>query len=133
MMTKIPAGLRAGAIMADPGLAFEAYSAKGEGRSPQRHYRCQPFEQLVKLPVAEIAGADCFLFLWIPLRSVFLVEPLMCGWGFAFSGAGFAWAKQTKTASVGSWAVATAPVTTSKCVGWGDVGARDASRPQCVS
>jgi N6-adenosine-specific RNA methylase IME4 len=97
MMTKIPAGLRAGAIMADPGLAFEAYSAKGEGRSPQRHYRCQPLEQLAKLPVADIAGADCFLFLWIPLRSVFVVEPLMRDWGFAFSGAGFAWIKQNKS------------------------------------
>jgi N6-adenosine-specific RNA methylase IME4 len=97
MMTKIPAGLRAGAIMADPGLAFKTYSTKGEGRSPQRHYRCESFEQLAELPVATIAGADCFLFLWIPLRSVFLVEPLMRAWGFAFSGAGFVWIKQNKS------------------------------------
>ena len=73
----IPAGSQAGAIMVDPGIAFRAYSAKGEGRSPQRHYECTPFEELAALPVASIAAEDCFLLLWIPLRSVFLVEPLM--------------------------------------------------------
>jgi hypothetical protein len=49
----IPAGLRAGAIMADPGVAFRAYSAQGEGRSPQRHYRCSPFDEFRDLPVAD--------------------------------------------------------------------------------
>src|SRR5262245_7848806 len=74
--------MRAGAIMADPGIAFRAYPAKGEGRSPQQHYECTPFEELAALPVAGIAAEGCFLFRWIPLRSVFLVEPLMraCGW-----------------------------------------------------
>jgi N6-adenosine-specific RNA methylase IME4 len=40
------------------------------------------------------AAKNCFLFLWVPLRSVFLVEPLMRAWGFRFSGAAFAWVKQ---------------------------------------
>ena len=96
IMQGIPAGLQAGAIMADPGIAFRVYSAKGEGRSPQRHYRCSPLDELRALPVAEIAAADCFLFLWIPLRSVDLVKPLMEAWEFAFSGSAFAWAKQNK-------------------------------------
>jgi N6-adenosine-specific RNA methylase IME4 len=89
MLTGIPNGMRAGAIMADPALAFTCRSAKGERRSPQAHYRCTPFAELAGFPVADIADTDCFLFLWIPLRSVYLVEPLMRAWGFAFSGAGF--------------------------------------------
>ena len=93
----IPEGTQAGAIMADPGIAFRAYSAKGEGRSPQTHYQCTPFQQLAALPVANVAARDCFLFLWIPLRSVFLVEPLMQAWGFKFSGTAFVWAKQNKS------------------------------------
>jgi len=97
MLMGIPAGIEAGAILADPGIAFHAYSAKGEGRSPQRHYRCSPLDELMQLPVAEIAAADCFLFLWVPLRSVDLVNPLMQGWGFAFSGSAFTWAKQNKS------------------------------------
>ena len=55
------------------------------------------FEQLAAIPVANVAAADCFLLLWIPLRSVFLVKPLMRAWGFAFSGAGFTWVKQNRS------------------------------------
>src|SRR6516225_2091948 len=92
----IPAGTQAGAIMADPSIAFRAYSAKGEGRCPQRHYRCTPLDELKALPIADIAAADCFLFLWVPLRSVADVVPLMRAWGFAFSGSAFVWAKQNR-------------------------------------
>ena len=49
------------------------------------------------------------MFLWIPLRSVFLVEPLMRAWGFKFSGTAFVWAKQNKT-GVG-WFMSTGYVT----------------------
>jgi N6-adenosine-specific RNA methylase IME4 len=90
----------AGAIMADPGIAFAAYSAKGEGlRAPQSHYQCTPFEKLAALPVADIAAPNCFLFLWVPLRSVFLVKPLMEAWGFRFSGTAFVWVKQNKSSA----------------------------------
>jgi N6-adenosine-specific RNA methylase IME4 len=93
MLDAIPAGARFSAIMADPGIAFATRSPKGEGRSPQSHYRCTPFSKLKALPVGEFAAANAFLFLWIPLRSVFLVEPLMQAWGFSFSGSAFVWCK----------------------------------------
>jgi N6-adenosine-specific RNA methylase IME4 len=98
------AGFRAGAIMADPPIPFVAFSTKGEGRSPQAHYRCSQFDELAALPVAGIAANDAFLCLWLPLRSVELVAPLMAAWGFAFSGAAFVWAKQTKN---GGWFMGT--------------------------
>jgi N6-adenosine-specific RNA methylase IME4 len=41
------------------------------------------------MPVADIAAEHCFLFLWVPLRSVFHVKPLMQAWGFKFSGSAF--------------------------------------------
>jgi N6-adenosine-specific RNA methylase IME4 len=97
MLTSIPTGLRAGAILADPGIAFRTRSAKGEARTPQAYYRCMPFDALAALPVASIAAAACFLFLWIPLRSAFVVKPLMEAWGFRFSGSAFAWAKLNKS------------------------------------
>jgi hypothetical protein len=66
LMEMIPEGSRFGAIMADPGITFKTYSPTGEGRSPQRHYRCDPFEELAKLPVADFAAENCFfLSLWI--------------------------------------------------------------------
>jgi N6-adenosine-specific RNA methylase IME4 len=88
--------IEARAIVADPPLAYKTWSRKGEGRSPQHHYKCLSFEQLSAIPLSQAAAPDCFLFLWIPLRSVFLVGPLMQAWGFAFSGAAFTWIKQNK-------------------------------------
>jgi N6-adenosine-specific RNA methylase IME4 len=95
-MMGIPDGMQAGAILADPPIAFHTYSAKGEGRSPQSHYRCSPLEELLRLPVADIAAPNAFLFLWVPLRSIDCVLPLMRAWGFAFSGSAFTWAKQNR-------------------------------------
>jgi N6-adenosine-specific RNA methylase IME4 len=86
------------AILADPPIPFDTWSPKGEGRSPQHHYDCMLPEQLTALPIAELAALDgCFLFSWVPLRSVFLVEPLMRAWGFKYSSDAFAWAKQNKS------------------------------------
>jgi N6-adenosine-specific RNA methylase IME4 len=97
MFDAIPAGARFNAIVIDPPVPFKAYSPRGEGRCPQKHYRCSPLDELQALPIADLAARDCFLFLWIPLRSVFLVEPLMPAWGFAFSGSAFVWCKQNKS------------------------------------
>jgi hypothetical protein len=74
---KLPVGKEFGAIMSDPAIPFVPWSSKGEGRTPQAHYKCEAFDKIASEPVASIAAPDCFLFLWLPLRSVFLVEPLM--------------------------------------------------------
>jgi N6-adenosine-specific RNA methylase IME4 len=92
------AGLDAGAILIDAPIPFTAYSAKGEGpRSPQGHYQCLSIEDLKALPLAAIAAPNCFLFSWIPKRSVFLTVPLMDAWGWRFSGSAFTWVKPNKT------------------------------------
>jgi N6-adenosine-specific RNA methylase IME4 len=91
-MIKLP-DILAGAVLADPPLAFKTRSTKGEGRTPQHHYACLSFEQLGAIPVASVAASDSFLFLWVPLRSVFLAKPLMQAWGFEFVGSAFAWVK----------------------------------------
>ena len=99
MLMDLPTGFRAGAILADPGIAFRTRSAKGEARTPQRYYRCPPFAELASLPVASVAAPNAFLLLWMPLRSVDLVKPLMQAWGFRFSGSGFVWIKTNKDGS----------------------------------
>jgi N6-adenosine-specific RNA methylase IME4 len=97
LLGSIPAGTRYAAIMADPPIEFRTYSPKGEGRCPQSHYKCSPLAELKALPVANIAAADAYLFLWVPLRSVDQVVPLMQAWGFTFSGSAFVWAKENKS------------------------------------
>jgi N6-adenosine-specific RNA methylase IME4 len=94
-MIELP-DIKAGAILADPPLAFKAWSHRGERRTPQHHYACLSFEQLTEVPILQAAASHCFLFLWIPLRSIYWVEPLMREWGFAFSGAAFVWIKQNR-------------------------------------
>ena len=80
-MLILPDNIKAGAFTADPPILFETWSSKGGGRSPQHHYRCPAFDQLAAIPVANLAAKDCFLLLWMPLRSVFLVEQLARSFG----------------------------------------------------
>jgi N6-adenosine-specific RNA methylase IME4 len=89
-------GLNADAILIDAPLAFECRSQRGEGRSPQHHYQCWTVEQLRELPVAKIAGPNCWVFSWIPLRSIDLVVPLFKAWAAQFSGTGLEWCKTNK-------------------------------------
>jgi N6-adenosine-specific RNA methylase IME4 len=95
-MLILPSDINAGAITVDAPIPFKAWSYKGEGRSPQHHYKCSAFDELAAIPVASCAAPNCFLLMWMPLRSVFLVKPLMDAWGFTFSGAGFVWIKLNK-------------------------------------
>jgi hypothetical protein len=47
-----------GVVLADPGHLWRAWSARGEGKSPQRHYRCGPAPEIAALPVAQIMAQD---------------------------------------------------------------------------
>jgi len=88
--------IKAGAILADPPIPFETWSKKGEYRAPQAYYQCMSFDELAALQIASVAAPNCFLFLWIPLRSVDLAKPLMEAWDFKFSGIAFSWVKQNR-------------------------------------
>ena len=62
-----------GAILADPTWEFRTWSARGRGRSAERHYRSTlTLDEIKALPVSEIAAPDCVLFLWAtwPCRSL---------------------------------------------------------------
>jgi N6-adenosine-specific RNA methylase IME4 len=99
-MLILPRNINARVITAYPPIPFKTWSGKGEGRSPQHHYRCEEFDELAATPVASIAAPDCFLLMWCPLRSIDWVHPLMKAWGFEFSGAGFTWIKLNKKINV---------------------------------
>jgi N6-adenosine-specific RNA methylase IME4 len=92
-----------GAILADPPIPFKTWSRKGEGRSPQSQYECMLPEAIAALPVADLAAPDCFLFSWVPLRSIDLVKPLMRAWGFTYSSDAFVWIKTNRTRPGLAW------------------------------
>lgn len=99
-------------IMADPPWPYRLRSPKGEKKSYAAHYGAMTFEEIGKLPVGQLAGRDCVLFLWgvWPLllycgndrygyaghdagRSP--VGEVMNAWGFRYATGG-AWHKKTK-------------------------------------
>lgn len=103
-------------ILADPPWAFTTYSAKGDKKSPAQHYACQSMEDIMRLPVRELADpSGCALMLWAtsPLlnRQIETLER----WGFHYKGAG-AWGKRSKTGK--KWAFGTGYIQRSAAEFW---------------
>jgi N6-adenosine-specific RNA methylase IME4 len=80
-------------IYADPPLAFATWSDKGDGRSPQRKYRCMTVTKLCALPVSSIAAPNSMLAIWAygPRLPDTLV--VIGAWGFRYVSSGLVWVK----------------------------------------
>ena len=87
---------RYAAIYADPPWAFRNWSEKGSGRNAISHYDCMSFDDLKRLPVAEMAAVDCALFLWATARSSLRAFELISAWGFTYKTVGFYWIKKNE-------------------------------------
>lgn len=96
--------LRYGAIIIDPPWYFRNYSAAGEVKNPVAHYDCMSADEIIALPVNQLAAPDCALFMWATAPMLPAALELMKAWGFAFKSAG-AWAKQSSTGE--KWAFGT--------------------------
>jgi len=94
-----PAG-KYGAILADPPWRFETWSAKGRGKSPDRHYTVQSLDDIKSLPVASLADNDCALFLWAIDAMLPQAFDLIATWGFTYKTVAFTWAKAGKWSDV---------------------------------
>jgi N6-adenosine-specific RNA methylase IME4 len=82
-------------LMIDPPWSFKLYSAKGEKKSAQAHYRCMTVNDIAALPVGQLASPDAVLMLWATapmLPEAFLV---LRAWGFRYVSMGV-WHKRTK-------------------------------------
>jgi len=87
----------AGAILADPPWPFRVRWPKGEGRSASQHYRILTLEEIKAYPVAAMAAADAWLFLWTTTPLLPVALSVLTGWNFAYSGTAFAWVKLNKS------------------------------------
>ena len=83
-------------IVADPPWHFKARSDKGLGRSADMHYDTMSLEDIMGLPVQDLAAKDCVLFLWITDPMLFKGQELMERWGFKYKTVGFYWVKLNK-------------------------------------
>ncbi|WP_199230039.1 MT-A70 family methyltransferase [Azospirillum sp. TSH58] len=83
-------------IMADPAWEFTLRSPKGEGKAPQKHYRCMPLAQIKALPVRQLAHPDgCLLWLWATWAMLRLAFECIDAWGARYV-TGAPWVKVTK-------------------------------------
>ena len=87
--------MKYGAILADPPWAYAMRSDKGYEKSPEAHYDTMPLEQIKALPVADLAGPDCLLFMWSTWPHLDQALQVMQAWGFTYVTGG-AWIKRTK-------------------------------------
>ena len=85
-----------GAIYADPPWAFRNWSEKGTGRNAISHYDCMSFEDLKRLPVADMAADNCALFLWATDPLLPRAFELITAWGFTYKTVGFYWVKKNE-------------------------------------
>lgn len=84
------------AILCDPPWKYLTRSAKGMGRSPDRHYKTMSLEELKALPVRDLAAKDCVLFMWVIDSHVEQAMELVKAWGFKYKTVGLYWAKTNK-------------------------------------
>ena len=82
-------------IMADAPWHFRQYSAKGYEKNPAKKYAVMSSQEIADLPVADIAGKDCLLWMWATNPMLPSAIAVMQSWGFTFKTAGH-WVKRTK-------------------------------------
>lgn len=83
-------------VMVDPPWRFELYSEAGEEKSAQAQYATMSFDDIMALPVGDLARSDCVLWLWA--TAPLLPAALECvrRWGFDYATSGV-WVKRTVT------------------------------------
>lgn len=89
-----------GAILADPPWAYAMRSEKGHEKSPEAHYATLVIDEVAALPVGQLAGPDCYLFLWSTWPHLDQAMWVMQEWGFEYVTGG-AWIKRTPAGKLG--------------------------------
>lgn len=89
--------MKYGAILVDPPWSYVMRSAKGHAKSPEAHYGTMSIEAIKALPVNQLAGPNCLLFMWSTWPHLPQALEVMAAWGFAWSTGG-AWIKRTPSA-----------------------------------
>ncbi|MCC5965515.1 MAG: S-adenosylmethionine-binding protein [Natronohydrobacter sp.] len=89
--------MKYGAILADPPWSYAMRSEKGYAKSPEAHYATMDIDAIKALPVSQLAGRDCMLFLWSTWPHLPQALDVMAAWGFRYVTGG-SWTKRTTMA-----------------------------------
>jgi N6-adenosine-specific RNA methylase IME4 len=87
-------------ILIDPCYKYKMRSAKGYAKSPESHYPTMSEEELMALPVGELAGRRCLLVQWSTWPHLPQALRLQKHWGFDYVTGG-SWTKRTVNGKAG--------------------------------
>ncbi len=102
-IAKLPPG-KYNIIYADP--PWQYY--KGGYKNQEQHYDSLTVEELMQMPLDDVAAENCILFLWVTFPILNDVFGLIKWWGFDYSTVGFVWVKSLKDGAgfhfgLGNW------------------------------
>lgn len=80
-------------IYADPPWTFQNRSELGEERNANQHYDTMTIEDIMAMPVADIAEEDAVLFMWVTDPTLDQAMHVIRSWGFEYKTVGFYWVK----------------------------------------
>ncbi len=80
-------------IMADPPWKFENYSEKGDEKGPAPHYEMMEDEDILALPIGDLARQHCLIWLWCTWPKLDLGIECLKRWGFDYKTGG-SWEKR---------------------------------------
>jgi N6-adenosine-specific RNA methylase IME4 len=85
-------------IAADVPWRYKVRSAKGLGRSAEKHYETMHLHRIARLPVEAYAAKDAHLLFWVtgPFLAIGAHVPIMRSWGFEPTAIWGVWIKPTK-------------------------------------
>ena len=83
-------------VIVDWPLQFATRSAKGDGRSPQRHYATLPVERAALIPLRALCAPDAAVVLWETKAGRAVLDRLITIWGLRYVTRLLVWVKTNK-------------------------------------
>lgn len=81
-------------LVIDPPWGFDLYSDEGIEKSAQAHYDLMTDEQILGLPVGQLASMNCLLYLWATAPKLPFAIDCVKAWGFEYKSY-MVWRKTT--------------------------------------
>lgn len=88
---RITGGFRVGLF--DFPWEFQHYSEKGQGKSPQRHYKTMSIEEIEATPVSMLFADDCAVYSWMTWPLMMEWPRIVKAWQFDYAGLAWEWIK----------------------------------------
>jgi N6-adenosine-specific RNA methylase IME4 len=89
-------------IYADPPWEFSRWSNKAQ-RHVTGHYSTMTIQEIMDLPVKEIAADNAVLLMWATFPNLPLALKAIEAWGFTYKTCAFTWVKQNKKSESLFW------------------------------